>query len=155
MLDIGCGTGGMVELARLREIQAFGIDGDFTIEYPKGLRNYIYTHDFTEGPCTAIKDKKFDLAWSVEFLEHVEEKYQENYMDAFDKCDYAIVTAAPPGYPGHHHVNCRTEEYWKNVFSLRGFLYDETETDNIRKFVSTMQKPFMQSHGMFFRKSVI
>ncbi|NBR26336.1 MAG: hypothetical protein EBU08_21645, partial [Micrococcales bacterium] len=99
----------MVELARLRDIEAYGIDGDFTIEYPKELRPHITTHDFTTGPCITLPRQEFDLAWSVEFLEHVEEKYQENYMDAFTKCIYAIVTAAPPGYPGHHHVNCQKE----------------------------------------------
>ena len=153
MLDIGCGPGGMVELGLLRDLDAYGIDGDFTLDYSKELRSRIIQHDFTRG---AYDFKRtFDLGWSVEFLEHVEEKYQDNYMAAFSACKYVIATAAPPGYPGHHHVNCREESYWHEVFGRHGFLYDDVETKNIRQFISTMQKPFMQRTGMFFRKSIL
>lgn len=149
MLDIGCGPGGMVQLAKDRGINAFGIDGDFTLEYPPELSPFILIHDFTQGP--APIDSKFDLGWSVEFLEHVEEQYQDNYMQAFAACDYVVATAAPPGYPGHHHVNCRDQEYWIEVFARYGFEFDENETKQIST-QSTMMKPFMQTTGMFFRK---
>lgn len=149
MLDIGCGTGGMLELAELRDVKAVGIDGDFTLSYPPNL--HIIVHDFTYGPSIRLQSLEFDLAWSCEFLEHVEEQYVPNFMAAFQRCKYAVATAAPPGWAGHHHVNCQPKEYWINVFSQYGFEYDDEETQTIRN-VSTMQKPFMQNNGMFFKR---
>jgi len=146
-LDIGCGPGGMVELAQMRGLDAVGVDGDWTVERPQDVR--VMIHDYTVGPTQWTRE--FDLGWSVEFLEHVEEKYQDNYMQDFARCKYVVATAAPPGYPGHHHVNCREEEYWHDVFNKYGLEYDHDVTMKIRE-VSTMQKPFMQRTGMFFKR---
>lgn len=71
-LDIGCGPGGMVALASMRGLEAVGIDGDWQV--PKEPDTNIIIHDFTNGPCYTVKPE-FDLGWSVEFLEHVDEKY--------------------------------------------------------------------------------
>lgn len=150
-LDIGCGTGEMVELAGLRGCEAQGIDGDFTLEFSPSLSKKILIHDFTTGP--ALLKREYDLGWSVEFLEHVDEQYQPNYMETFARCRYVIATAAPPGYPGHHHVNCRDGDYWISVFAKHGLVYSPEETERIRKHESTMQKPFMQTTGMFFIRS--
>lgn len=148
-LDIGCGPGGMVALAQMRGLEAVGIDGDW--EVPKEPDTNIIIHDFTTGPCFTSKNE-FDLGWSVEFLEHVDEKYQDNYMQAFARCKYVVCTAAPPGYPGHHHVNCQPQEYWHEVFDKYQFDYDDAVTQRIRKQESTMQKPFMQTTGMFYKR---
>jgi hypothetical protein len=148
-LDVGCGPGGMVALASMRGLDAMGIDGDW--EVPKEKDTFILIHDFTTGPCLTTK-AEFDLGWSVEFLEHVEEAYQDNYMQAFALCKYVVATAAPPGYPGHHHVNCQPAEYWHKVFDKYGFDYDDVVTQRIRNQESTMQKPFMQTTGMFFKR---
>jgi len=144
-LDVGCGPGGMVALASMRGLESVGIDGDW--EVPKEDDTNIVIHDFTNGP--APLDRDFDLGWSVEFLEHVEEKYMPHYMAAFQRCQIVIATAAPPGYAGHHHVNCQTQEYWHNKFDEYGFTYDPVHTEIIRK-ESSMQKPFLQRTGMFY-----
>jgi cyclopropane fatty-acyl-phospholipid synthase-like methyltransferase len=146
-LDVGCGPGGMVRLAHMRGLHSMGIDGDWEVE--KEPETYIAIHDFTTGPVPdgQYSQKEFDLGWSVEFLEHVEEQYMSHYMASFQRC--VIATAAPPGYAGHHHVNCRTQEYWRQKFNEYGFTYDPVFTEIIRK-ESTMQKPFLQSTGMFY-----
>ena len=46
-LDVGCGPGGMVELAHSQGLVAMGVDGDFTLERPDPKR-YIL-HDYTKG----------------------------------------------------------------------------------------------------------
>lgn len=145
MLDVGCGTGGMLEIAELRDVEAVGIDGDFTLDY--GNFNVII-HDFTKGP--APLDRWFDLCWSVEFLEHVEEKYIPNYMKAFQRCKRVLVTAAPPGWGGHHHVNEQPEQYWIETFDEYGFKLDQRVTEAVRN-ESTMRKGFLGRTGMFYR----
>lgn len=149
LLDVGCGTGSMLDLAHQRGIHSVGLDGDYTL--PR--RRNVHVHDFTTGPFLTWEhhDIEFDLGWSVEFLEHVEAKYVPAIMHAFQRCKYLVVTAAPPGYTGHHHVNCRNLDYWEGAFNASGFWYDEETTVKI-KAASTMKKPFMQTNGMFFRR---
>lgn len=150
MVDVGCGPGDMVEVASLRGIDAIGVDGDFTLqEYWRANDLSVVLHDFTSGKPT-LPNKNYDLGWSVEFLEHVEEEYMENFMDVFSRCQYVVCTAAPPGYTGHHHVNCQPQEYWVEKFAEYGFEFDAEETAHIRK-ISSMKKPFMQKTGMFFK----
>ena len=157
MLDIGCGPAGMVKLAREKGIEAYGIDGDFSVERPDVETDWITIHDYEKGPSPV--DKSFDLIWSCEFVEHVWEDYQENYMKDFQKGNFIVMTYAPPGKAGHHHVNCNTEDYWKGVFKEYGFQYDANLTRQIRE-VTTMnvkskaapRKAFVKNHGLCFVK---
>ena len=109
LIDIGCGPGDNVRAARKMGYQAMGIDGDKElIENGWSSIDDLTIHDYTMG--TFNTEKQFDVAWCVEFLEHVEEKYQKNYMNTFQKCKYVVCTAAEPGEPGWHHVNCQSKD---------------------------------------------
>jgi hypothetical protein len=138
----------MREIADELRIEWNGIDGDASVA---GDRTLI--HDFTTG--VANISSQYDLAWSVEFLEHVEEKYQRNYLDAFIRCNLIACTAAPPGWKGHHHVNCKPRSYWIDVFGGLGFTYDAKSTESMIK-ASTMKRrkgrSFMMMTGMLFRR---
>lgn len=151
MLDIGCGPGGMVNLARDLGIDAYGIDGDFTLNR---VGNFFTIHDYTLG--NSPVNKTFDMAWSCEFVEHVEEDYLPNYMNDFQKAKYVVMTFSEKS--GHHHVNLKPASYWISKFKDYGFEYDDEETNNIRN-ASTMntsgkfiKKQFVKNNGLFFRK---
>lgn len=144
VIDIGCGPGGMKSVCSKHGIEWTGVDGD------KKVKDKV-THLIDFEKDTLRDEVSFDLAWSIEFLEHVFEKYQDNYMKCFQKAKYVFCTAAPPGKPGHHHVNCRDKQYWIDVFEKYGFKYDE-EITNICKKNSTMKREFVQECGMFFYK---
>ena len=146
-LDIGCGPGGMVQLASELGFKALGIDGDYTLDRYDTTKFII--HDFTTGPIKL--ENKFDLGWSVEFVEHVYEQYIPNYMPLFEKGNLAVVSAAPPGWPGHHHVNCREASYWVDVFKNYGLRFNKQLTDEF-KSLSQMRKNFFKRAGMVFLK---
>lgn len=148
MIDVGCGPGDMVEIARNRGIDAIGVDGDFTLNLSPPN---FFIQDFTKGE-VILPDKydKVDLIWSVEFLEHVEEEYIPNYMSTFQRGKTVICTAAPPGWPGHHHVNCQPQEYWFDVFKDYGFEYNLELTNEV-KSNSTMKKGFLVQNGMAYK----
>ena len=149
MVDVGQGPGGMVRLARQRGLDAYGVDGDPTVN-PDTL------HDFSVGPL--LLGDRVDLAWSVEFLEHVDAEYLPNYMAAFEGADYVFCTAAKPGEPGHHHVNCQPAHYWIGKFAEHGFVFDLGTTEHIRNTATTMnldrpyKKQFVKRNGLFFIK---
>lgn len=150
MLDVGCGPGGQVELANSIGIDAEGIDGDHTLE--RYDSNKFIIHDFTIGP--APVSKQYDLAWSCEFVEHVYERYIPNYVQAMQKCKFLIMTYAPVGANGYHHVNCNTQEYWIDTMLSYGFIFDNELTIDMRKH-STMGKKrkhqFIKRTGLLFR----
>jgi cyclopropane fatty-acyl-phospholipid synthase-like methyltransferase len=144
MIDVGCGPGGMVELARKHDVKAIGIDGD-----PAVIKTGIIKHDYTLGKLPALPGN-FEFAWSVEFLEHVEAQYLPNIMDTFQRVKYVFCTHALPGETGgHHHVNLQPEEYWIQVFSDYGFKYHQPITEVARR-ESTMAKGFVGKTGKLF-----
>ena len=149
-LDVGCGPGGMVELAHSKGLTSLGVDGDFTLERSEPSRYFI--HDYTKGPADIgfpVGSKYWDLGWSCEFLEHVDEQYMDNYMDTFKRCKRIIVTHAFPGQGGHHHVNEKEPNYWFQQFGKRGFLLDMNTTDAVRN-ASTMIQRYIRVSGLVF-----
>ena len=150
MLDIGCGPGGMVKYAKAKGLKSLGIDGD-----PSVKNSDIIIHDFSEGPVKNLAN--FDLCWCVEFVEHVEEKYIDNFLSAFSNCRYIIMTHALPGQKGWHHVNCKKQDYWISKIETIGFKFEQ-ELTQVLKDKSTMNthskswEPFLKNTGLFFKK---
>lgn len=143
LIDIGCGPGGQVELALEKGWHAHGVDGDYTVK-----RSFdCEIVDFTKQKL--LIDHQFDLAWCVEFLEHVEEQYILNYISGLSSARFCVVTHALPGEPGHHHVNCQTNEYWIKRFAEYGLEYNQKLTDAVRNN-STMQRDFIRRRGLAF-----
>lgn len=146
MIDVGCGPGGMVRYAKALGLTADGIDGDPSVKSS-------ILHDFTQG---SLDVKEYDLAWCVEFVEHVEEKYIDNFFSVFSKCKYLIMTHAVPGQKGWHHVNCQEEDYWVQKLKNINFVLDKEYTKTLRN-ESTMNlnnrwEPYMRKTGLFFRR---
>lgn len=145
-VDVGCGTGEMVEMAQEKGLDAIGIDGDYTLE----RKSECIIHDYTTGEYNL--PKIYDLCWSVEFLEHVEGIYIGNFMKTFTYCKHVIITHALPGKHGHHHVNCQPFEFWQNIFKYYGLEFDQDITDDLRN-VSTMKKWFFKESGAYFKNT--
>jgi|TARA_B110000305_G_scaffold238726_1_gene304825 cyclopropane fatty-acyl-phospholipid synthase-like methyltransferase len=148
-LDIGCGPGGMVELADSMGFKVLGIDGDYTLD--RYNKDKFLIHDFAVGPVEL--NEIYDIGWSVEFVEHVEERFIPNYITAMQKCKALIMTHALEDQTGYHHVNCQNPPYWINKMSEYGFKLDEEKTNKLR-IVSTMGKKkkhrFLEKTGMYF-----
>jgi|TARA_B110000503_G_scaffold124508_1_gene191113 hypothetical protein len=149
-LDIGCGPGGMVELAEQLGLDSHGIDGDYTLTRYNADRFTI--HDFTQG--SAPLTKSYDIGWSCEFVEHVYEEYIPNYVQSFQQCKVLMITYAPPGWTGHHHVNLQEEQYWIDVLAKYDLIYNKELTKQLR-IHSTMnqhkkKKAFVKNRGLIF-----
>lgn len=130
VLDVGCGYGQGLKWFLDHSISGLGIDG-----FPDAIKNNlcpgnVMLHDFCDGP--PALEHGYDLGWSAEFLEHVEEKYVPNIMAAFAGCGHVCVTHGEPGQNGHHHVNCQDDDYWVERFREHGFEYLADETRKLR-----------------------
>ena len=149
LLDIGCGLGQMKGICDAEGVSYLGVDGDWTV---KREHDQVVVHDYTVGPAP-LGDKSFDVGWSTEFLEHVEEAHVENFMADFKRCKYVMATHALPGKKGHHHVNCKKPNYWKDIFSNHGFTFLKEETRELRE-ASTMKREFVRDHALVFKNNV-
>ena len=63
-------------------------------------------------------------------------------MPLFELGKIAVVTAAPPGWPGHHHVNCREESYWVDVFKNYTLRYSEQLTNEFKGLITNEKELF-------------
>ncbi|CAB5221571.1 AdoMet_MTases domain containing protein [uncultured Caudovirales phage] len=144
VIDIGCGPGGTVEYANYKGIYSIGIDGDPAVQGP----DYIKYHDYTLGELPI--DMYFDLAYSTEFLEHVEEKYIPYYITTFQKAQYVLCTGAFPGQGGHHHVNEQESQYWIDKFTQYGFTFLPDDLELIRQ---TSNDKLINRNGLFFKNN--
>lgn len=152
MIDIGCGTGGQVFAATDLGIDSYGVDG--TNELPK-LNNFEQV-DYRIDASSFQLD--FDLGWSVEFVEHIEEECIPIFMKDFQKCKRVILTAAPPFWGGKNHVNEQTEIYWVKVFKEHGFDINLEETMSVRNASVTLmnglkrkdRQQFVKIRGLVF-----
>lgn len=147
-LDVGCGPGGMVDLAKARDLEALGIDGD-----PNVARAEVVEYDFVVGRHLGLEAwaaTQFPLlVWTVEFLEHLYEEHLNHAMCLIRTGAVALVTAAPPERGGHHHVNCQPEAYWLRVFGEWGMGFSALHTAAVRE-ASTMARDFVREGGLVF-----
>lgn len=155
MLDVGCGPGGQVKIALALGMQALGIDGDLSINDIN-----VEHHDFTQGTARDLAVGA-ELIWCVEFLEHLEREFLPNFFETIKYAEYAIVTAAPPGKKGFHHVNCQPWEYWLDKFNTYRWMENEALTRDLRANSTMLEegeargvnpRDFIRQRGHFMQR---
>jgi SAM-dependent methyltransferase len=155
MIDVGCGTGGQVIEGQNLGIDSYGVDGSKDIPSSKNFQRVDYRVKASNF------DREFDLGWSVEFVEHVEEKCIPIFMKDFQKCRRVILTAAPKFWGGKNHVNEQSEVYWLDKFNQHGFTLNFKETFRVRKNSVTLmngevrppRQQFIKIRGLVFERN--
>lgn len=149
VLDVGCGDGVAVDYFLSLGCNAVGIEG-----VPQD-HELIAQHDYTEGPFLHGSKVEYDLVWSCEFVEHVEEKFVPNFLESFAKGKIVLMTHASPGQEGYHHVNCQSPRYW--IEKMRGidFTLDTDLTFKTRTLAESNRSPWNHyvRSGLAFRRN--
>jgi Methyltransferase domain len=140
VIDVGCGEGHSLNWFREHGCEVLGVEG---IEQPDPD---IVQHDYTTGPFRPRR--RFDLAWSCEFVEHVAWEHIPNFVATFRSANVLMMTHAT-GTGGHHHVNAQQSDYWIEVLDRAGFIYDEVLTQRARMFTPN---GYFKDTGLVFRR---
>ena len=155
VIDVGCGTGALLEAFRQRGCEVFGL------EYSKAALEYCRHRQLSVSQFDLEKDVYndngiFDVAISMEVAEHLPERVSDRYVDLLSHLSQNIVfTAAPPGQGGTDHVNEQPPSYWIDKFYQRGFDLDERLSNSWReqwKAGGNVESWYYQNL-MVFRKS--
>ena len=149
VIDIGSGQGQALQYFQDKGCDVVGIDGSALVlrDNPLEVKNKIIIHDYTQGPYKPLS--QFDLGWSCEFVEHVEEKYISNFMTTFLSCKVVALSHALPGQGGYHHVLEREDSFWIKEFEQRGFRLNAEKTKEYRN----LAHEYFQRSGLVFVKS--
>jgi SAM-dependent methyltransferase len=122
VLDVGCGQG-----AWLAVWQQHGVDDVFGVDGPYVDRGRLlfapecfYAHDLS---LPFDLGRRFGLVQCLEVAEHLPEDSAAILVDSLIRHGEVIVfSAAPPGQGGHDHVNERSYDYWRALFTQRGYV---------------------------------
>lgn len=146
VIDVGCGDGQALRYFASEGCAALGVEG-----VPQHHER-IVEHDYTSGPFAP--DIDFDLAWSCEFVEHVDEACVDNFLATFACARTVLMTHAEPGQDGHHHVNCQPAGYWIEKLNAIGYRLDDRLTLQTRTLARA--NPSLWNHyarsGMAFTR---
>jgi SAM-dependent methyltransferase len=146
VFDLGCGEGHALKFFADKGLTTFGIDGcERAIK--ESVAPEVAKHDLYDGQY--VPWRAFDLAWCCEFVEHIEEKHMWRIFSQLDEAcpSWVAITHALPGQGGHHHVNCRSSDYWIGAFATHEYYLNEDLTEKCRTLAS------LESPNNHFTKS--
>jgi len=136
VIDVGCGEGHSVKYFLQKNIECIGIEGGEIAYNNSPVKQNLILHDYTEAPYKL--EKKYDAIWSCEFVEHVEEKYLNNFLETFKCAKKIFMTHAVIGQDGYHHVNCQNSDYWIDKITDIGFEYNKNLSLHLRSITNKM-----------------
>jgi predicted secreted protein len=100
-----------------------------------------------------VPKEKFNLIWSCEVAEHIDESAIDFYLDTISNTKILAMTAAPPGDGGHHHVNCQLPDYWIDKLRDKGMRFSFELTVKARERAACLapgQKSHFGRNGLIF-----
>jgi SAM-dependent methyltransferase len=126
LLDVGCGTGTWLRAAiDLGTLEVLGVDGIAVPEEQLHVaRTAIELRDLS-SPFNL--GRRFDVALCLEVGEHMPESSGTGLISSIvAHSDTILFSAACPGQPGQHHVNCQWPSYWQTLFNGYGYVCDDS-----------------------------
>ena len=126
VLDVGCGTGTWLRAATdLGAFDVLGIDGIAVPERQLHVASTAIELCDLSNPFSL--GRRFDVAFCLEVAEHLPESSSVGLISSIAAHSDAILfSAACPGQPGQHHVNCQWPCYWQELFNGEGYVCDDS-----------------------------
>jgi hypothetical protein len=157
LVDVGCGTGALLEAVCQRSVIAEGL------EYADAGRAMCQKRSLKVRRFNILTDPipkdllGRDVAMSFEVAEHLPESGADQFVDLLCAISSLVVcSAATPGQGGTDHLNEQPHEYWIDKFRTRGY---ELDRDLSEKWRATWESKnvarFYSANVMVFRKQSV
>lgn len=146
MLDVGCGLGDLVDVARRMQIDAWGVDQLVDDEYDE---NWFIHHDLRKSFSLAEAGGApiVNLVTCWEVAEHIPPEYTSIFCNTLashverDESSILVFTSAHPGQEGTEHINVHPATFWRDRFHERGLNYQKEKTRQIALLWSNIDSP--------------
>lgn len=149
--DVGCGIGDYVYYWKNNlNVPSWGIEGSEAAR-PYFVTDSVYVCDLR----TEIVRLQADLVTCFEVFEHIEIEYSDILIRNLTRMsNRLLISAAPPGAGGHHHVNCQPQEYWIRKMWLNDYEYDYMLTVLIKEELKPWRhrKELYHNNLMYFKR---
>mmetsp|Transcript_7880 Transcript_7880/g.16457 ORF Transcript_7880/g.16457 Transcript_7880/m.16457 type:complete len:380 (-) Transcript_7880:43-1182(-) len=137
LVDLGCGKGVSASWFWKHGVDVTCAEGSHdAVEQSLLPKEMVVEHDFTRGAWWP--DQTVDAVWCVEFSEHVQRQYIQNYATVLKKA--AVVFVSHSNWGGWHHAEVHDDRWWKLKYESFGLLYSDDLTELIRKKAQQEQK---------------
>ena len=138
--DLGCGCGVYSHFLALLGARVTAIDG--ACPPPEHRFPVKIERRDLEKPCPH-RGPLFDLALCLEVAEHIPEENCGTFLENITSySDLLLLSAAPPGQGGHHHVNEQPKRYWAEKLAGLGFYYLRKETGKLVEGCKAAKTPY-------------
>lgn len=149
VIDFGCGAGRFLIPFWKQDIEIKGIDASTNAFNTAPLPDAVLEKQDLRSPY--YSDKTYDISLCIEVLEHIPSEYSDTIVDSItSSASIAIITAAPPGQGGRHHVNEQSRSYWIEKFSNYGFSYSDYDTRKVKNQISIEHLDWLRENLMIF-----
>lgn len=143
LLDIGSGTGAMVNIARKLGVDAWGVDQLYRDEEWLIQDDLSNPFDLTQynGPSLC------DMVLSIEVAEHLPADKDVVICDTIakhvERDGFLLFSSAYPGQGGDNHYGERPPTHWRKLFDDRGLNYSIKDTAQLALLWSNISSPLM------------
>ncbi len=153
LADVGCGMAWTIEYLEPR-IPCIGIEGSraaLRLMRPH-VRRLVHLSDLRGPPIPQMAD--YELIVSFEVAEHIDGPHVGTFLTWCTQAKRLLMSAAPPGQGGNHHVSEHPAEWWQEWLDAMGWRYDETVTRAWRTEAKKRTKgcPWVVRNTMYFER---
>ena len=141
VVDWGCGAALHAGALKQRGVDVIAVDG---VRAPADLASPdvdIVQADLRTAQPNSLTWDSYDLSLCIDVLEHIDEADSVTALNnVLRGAQLAILSCAPPGQGGHHHVNERPRRYWTTRLAQLGWTYDRRETGDMERTFLTQRE---------------
>lgn len=149
VIDLGCGKGVSTSWFLAHDADVLCVEGSHEgVQASLLPPARVVEHDFSRGPWWP--PQTFDVAWSVEFAEHVGRQHMANYLPILESAALVFITHSSWG--GWHHVEVHDDTWWRTRLAAAGLVYSDALTKKAKAIaMAGHQSGETSSNGVQYR----
>ncbi|MCB1085701.1 MAG: class I SAM-dependent methyltransferase [Verrucomicrobiae bacterium] len=133
-VDVGCGTGVLLEALRDREIGILGIEkAESALRYCAERKLEVLPLDITRPEEAGQLPRSFDIATSFEVGHQISPESSSPYVAFLTRLSNLVVFSSDPGGDDRLPLNPKPPSYWIQLFAEHGFTFDEAESKTLKR----------------------